>query len=134
MPETNEMKPLEPGQSRMVDLTKSTPRPDLKFYKAFALTFCRLNGTEYNGTFLVRRLTIGDRSRIGMRIAVLEGGMPNVDPEIHRINDMVATLDAALVQRPEDFKPAEMYDLDVLEAVYAEVAAFEATFRRPVEG
>ena len=92
---------------------------------------------RYSGHFTVKKLTIGDLSKLGARKAQLCGGMnydpdtgKGVDPGTAVLNEMIAHCEIALTDVPEWFRTDEISDVGVLNAVYEEVAAFEANFLR----
>jgi hypothetical protein len=124
---------LEKGESKVVDITKNKPRKDLQFYKVFTLTYKTLTGEVLEGTFTVKRLTVGDTTRVAVRVAQLGGGYA-VSDTAHMLNSMIAHLEVALVEKPSWFKADELYEMDIIAAVYSEVGKFEDSFRHPVEG
>lgn len=128
-PVPQDQQPLQPGEARVVDLTGATPRKDLPFYKAFALTYKDKQGKVWEGSFVIKRLSLADMTRMGMRAAQLDGGMTNIPDTIQMINRMVAHCEASFVEKPSWFDPEKMYDQELLAAIYSEVANFEGTFR-----
>lgn len=92
----------------------------------------------YTGTFTCKKLTIQDTARLGVRTAQLNGGMHfdddrpgyGVDSQTDSLNQMIAHLEIALLNKPAWFNLDEIIDLDLLGLVYKEVASFEAKFRR----
>jgi|3_EtaG_2_1085321.scaffolds.fasta_scaffold00110_32 hypothetical protein len=94
------------------------------------------SGDRYMGTFACKKLTIRDLSRLGHRKAELCGGHSynpetgkGIDPGTAMLNEMIAHCEIALISKPEWFDPENMTDLEVLNLVYKEVAAFEVNFR-----
>jgi hypothetical protein len=90
---------------------------------------------RYAGRFTVKKLTIGDLSRLGSRKAQLCGGMSydpetskGIDPGTAMLNEMIAHCEIALVDKPEWFDAEKIIDVGLLNAVYEEVASFEANF------
>lgn len=90
---------------------------------------------RYSGTFTTKKLTMGDLSMMGMRKAQMSAGFSHnpdngsgVDMATNLINEMIVHCEVALVQKPDWFDPRNLIDMDVLRAVYEEVASFEATF------
>jgi hypothetical protein len=85
----------------------------------------------YGGDFTVRRMTIGDMRRIGIRKAEMNGGQSTeaLDKSIGYVNAMLAHLEVALVKRPEWWKPDNFYSADLIAQVYEEVMKFEDSFR-----
>jgi len=113
--------------------------------KSFSIDyFSEADDRRYMGTFTVKKLTIGDLSRLGQRKAQLCGGL-SYDPESGKgvdaatamLNEMIAHCEISLITRPEWFNSDEITDVGLLNAVYEEVAAFESNFLRaksPIEG
>lgn len=98
-------------------------------------------GDEFEGQFTTKKLSIMDRSKIGVRRSQLSGGMYTVrdddgkptgqglDEDTDFLNHMIAHLEHALVQKPTWFKLEQIDDAAVLRKVYAEVIEFENSFR-----
>ena len=91
---------------------------------------------HYKGTFVTKKLTIGDYSQLGMRKAQLAGGYSfradtglGLDELTTMINEMIAHCEIALISKPDWFEPAKLTDLQVLRKVYEEVASYEAHFQ-----
>jgi hypothetical protein len=97
---------------------------------------------HYRGTFTVRKLTIGDLSKLGLIKAKMADGLSynestgmGIDDTTNAINEMLAHFELALIQKPEWFVPEDMIDLGILREVYSEVASFEADFlNRSIQG
>tara|TARA_R100001594_G_scaffold140155_1_gene185124 strand:- start:199 stop:693 length:495 start_codon:yes stop_codon:yes gene_type:complete len=98
-----------------------------------------VDGVRYQGNFTTKKLTIGDMLRMGTEMAQMTGGL-SYNPLTGRglpygqsvMAEMIAHCTVSLVQRPEWFnEPTKLTDIAILEAVYKEVDAFEASFRRP---
>jgi hypothetical protein len=102
-------------------------------------------GEDYDGTFTCKKLSIMDRSRIGVRKSQLCGGMycvrnddgnptgQGIDEDTDWLNFMIANLEVALVQKPVWFTwegDNAIDDPEILKKVYKEVAEFETSFRR----
>lgn len=85
------------------------------------------------GDFTIRRMTIGDVGRCGTELARLNGGVPEtaMDESALAINTMVAHFKFSIVKAPSWFKLDEIYNLEILNAVFAEVMAFQSSFRPP---
>ena len=97
--------------------------------------FSDMEDKRYAGTFSVKKLTIGDLSKLGARKAQLCGGMnydpdtgKGVDPGTAILNEMIAHCEIALTVVPEWFNVDALSDVGLLNAVYEEVAEFEANF------
>mgnify|MGYP003141036156 FL=1 len=90
---------------------------------------------RYSGRFTVKKLTIGDLSRLGSRKAQLCGGLSydpetskGIDPATAMLNEMIAHCEIALIDKPEWFDTDKITDVGLLNAIYEEVADFEANF------
>ena len=90
---------------------------------------------SFVGTFTVKKLTIGDLSRLGLIKARMADGLSynettgrGIDDTTNAINEMLAHFDVALIQKPEWFIPEELIDVGLIREVYSEVASFEANF------
>ncbi len=94
-------------------------------------------GTRLQGTFVCKRLSIMDRSRVNARMLQLNGGFhvtednPSMGPTdfMDNINSAIATLEVALVKAPAWWNLDNISDINVLAAVTKEVTAFENSFR-----
>jgi hypothetical protein len=104
------------------------------------------SGERLHGQFTSKKMSIMDRSRIGVRRSQLAGGMycvrdddgkatgQGIDSTTDWLNWMIATMEICLVQKPTWFNLAELDDLELLEKVFTEVMTFESSFRGPQDG
>lgn len=102
--------------------------------KPFHVHFQSADGAVYDGDFTNKILSLGQRSVVGALQAKFADGVPyeTLDYDTRRLNEMVAHLSVSLVRRPDWFKDiAGIYDVDLLQVVYAEVLTHEAEFRVP---
>jgi len=76
------------------------------------------SGEEFKGNFTLHRPTIGERIRIGVLEAQKLGGLANVDIYICNLTHMVATLEIIVDKSPVWWKPEEIRDLEVVQAVF----------------
>ena len=106
------------------------------FTKSFSIdVVSEMDRQRYMGTFTVKKLTLGDLSRLGARKAQLcagytvgvDGGS-NIDAGTSMLNEMIAHCEIALLSKPEWFDPEKLIDPALLNKVYEEVARFEANF------
>jgi len=95
----------------------------------------KMDDKNYVGTFTVKKLTIGDLSRLGLLKARMADGFSHsestgrgIDDTTNAINEMIAHFEVALIQKPDWFVPDDLIDLGILREVYGEVASFEADF------
>jgi len=105
--------------------------------KTFDISYkSKVDGKFYTGLFEVRKMTIGQQIKKGILKARLAEGNGHdyitgrgVQLHIENMIDMVAHLEIALVRKPEWCKDLlNFVDPAVLEEIYGEAAAFEASF------
>lgn len=90
----------------------------------------------YEGDFTIKRQGIMDYSRQQLRKLELNGGRYHVrdDPgagvpwSMEYFNEMISTLEITVLKAPDWWDLEEISDFEVMDAVYKEVTAFEATF------
>jgi hypothetical protein len=85
---------------------------------------------KYVGRFKVHHPSIIDKMNIGVLKTKMLQGLA-VDVVTDNIAHMTATLTFVLDDFPEWFKVNEIYDYEVLEAVYDEYAEWYNSFRKP---
>lgn len=95
---------------------------DLTNSWTFSIDMTVPSGETYKGTFTVHRPTIGERVRIGILEAQKLAGLNNVDVVTQGIVHMLATLEVVIDKAPVWWKPEELRDLEVLQAVWQEYA------------
>lgn len=108
----------------------------MKMTKTFHIDYhSKMDGRNYIGTFTVKKLTIGDLSRLGLLKAKMSDGFSHdinsgrgIDETTNAINEMMAHFEVALIQKPDWFVPDELIDMGIVREVYSEVASFEADF------
>lgn len=76
------------------------------------------SGETFKGTFALHRPTIGERLKIGVLEAQKLGGLANIDAYTSGIAHMVATLEVVVDKAPVWWKPEELRDLEVMQAVW----------------
>lgn len=93
------------------------------------------SGLPQAGTFVVKRLNLGEIRQVAIRKAQLNGGLPedSLSTNIVYMNGMLAHLELALTEVPEWWKPLEMFSGDIITDVYEEVMNFEDSFRGPTQ-
>lgn len=101
----------------------------IKYEQSFILDYVDADGKRWHGEFTCKRLTIGDIARRGVEKARLNMG-ENVDIMTDEINHRIAHCIVSLVKFPEWFEPMNMYDLEILYAVYGRAVEFHNSFRR----
>jgi len=98
---------------------------------SFAIHWEDGHGKLWSRTFVNKVPDIGTRQAIGVLRAKLAGNVPveSLDPMTQEINLMIAHLTYSLEKRPEWAENlAEIMDVRLLQAIYSEVLAHEATF------
>ena len=89
-------------------------------------------GKTWSGPFVSKILTLGEQSLVGTLRARLSGSVAYeaLDDFTKELNYLVANLSYSLKDRPEWAKDLrELDDIALLQALFAEVAKHEATFR-----
>jgi hypothetical protein len=76
------------------------------------------SGEPFKGKFVMHRPTIGERLKIGITEARELGGYMNVDALSSQLAHIVATFDIVVDENPPWFKAREIYEVEVLQAVY----------------
>jgi hypothetical protein len=97
-----------------------------------------VDGNLYEGQFTVRKLSIKDIARIGVRKTQLNGGYhydeanpgSGVTAETDWIHQMIAYLEVSLVQQPTWFNLDQIYDPKLLGDIFSKAAEFENNFFR----
>ena len=110
--------------------------------KVFHVEFqSELDDTTYQGTFTCKKLSISDRSRMGVVKAQLSGGLHydpakpgyGIDATTDDFNAVLAHLTVAITDAPDWWNLDEMSDVGIIYEVYKEVAEHEASFRKRPE-
>lgn len=91
---------------------------------------------QYRGKFVSKKLGIRDIAALGVRKAQLNGGMHHdpmspghgVDSDTDEFNNMIATLEVAIIEAPEWWNLDEISDVSLVATVFQEVMIFENTF------
>lgn len=76
------------------------------------------SGENFKGSFSVHRPTIGERIRIGVQEGRELQGLANVDFLTSNLAHILATLDVVVDSNPVWWKPRDLVDLEVMQAVY----------------
>ena len=101
-----------------------------------------VDGQRYHGQFTTEKLNIGRTIELGVRKTQLAAGL-SYNPESGRglpftqdlLCEMVAHCEVALIAKPSWFdNPLDLFDMEVLNAVYQEVIDFENQFRNRATG
>jgi len=99
-----------------------------------------------DGQFTLKRLSIMDRARLGVRKSQICGGMycvrddngkatgQGVDDMTDFFAEMLAHLEVGLAQKPQWFDVEEISDMGLIQEVYTHAVEFENTFFRRKDG
>jgi hypothetical protein len=113
-----------------------------KNQKTFVLEYTCEDGEVLEGQFTTKRLSVKDRSKVGVRKSQLSGGMycvrnddgdatgQGLDEDTDYMNSMIAHLEVALIQKPTWWDLDKLTDLGLVREVYEKVVNFEMTFFR----
>ena len=97
-----------------------------------------VNGNQtnvaYTGTFIYKRPTIGDRSRIDVMNKRLNGDLLTLENETMLFNEAISHLRFTLIEYPEWWKAAnlgmDLYDANVVVEIYNKCVDFEEVFMK----
>lgn len=110
-----------------------TPKTNLRSNREypFWIDWTSPSGKNYQGEFVNRVLSLGDKASAGVLRAKLGGGMPvsSLDDMTIEVNLIIAHLTFSLIKKPD--WAADLRSLDelaLLQVIYEEVASHEATF------
>jgi hypothetical protein len=118
------------------DKAPSEKAKGLKFTKSFFLEYVDDAGESWNGTFTVKRLTLGESAQVGVLRArmMADATIDAMDTYTLTLLDWIAWSKVGVVDAPDWFNPDDAYDAAVLQRVVKEGRAFEASFRKPRVG
>lgn len=130
---TDEMKAhIEAVAEKPVNETPPEDDPKLERSWPFPFRYVDGRGKVWSGDFRNKILDLGERRLVGIMRAQLAGGMPAnaLDPSTTELNYMLAHMTFSLEERPDWAKDLNaLLDIDLLGAIFEEVASHEATFR-----
>lgn len=95
-------------------------------------------GMNWTGKFLYRRPNLQERTMIDVMRVRLNGDLYTIDPDVKSFNEAISHLKFTLKESPQwwvdqDYG-SQMYDANVVLAVYEKCLAFEATWRATIHG
>lgn len=112
-------------------------------FHTFQIDFkSEVDGSRYQGNFMIRKLSILDQAKISRRKSELCGGMycvrdkddkptgQGIDEWTEWLNHMIALLETSIETAPQWWNLEEIYDESLLVAVFGEVMSYENSFRR----
>jgi len=110
----------------MVDTVEKSEKinKDLSNSHTFTINMKVGSGETYEGTFTIRRPTVGERIRISVLEAQELGGLQNVDIFGSNLAHMVATFIVLIDKSPVWWKPRDLRDVEVLREVYQKYVEF----------
>jgi hypothetical protein len=96
-------------------------------------------GKVFEGTFTTKKLSVKELGWVSVRRAQLNGGMyydedkpgTGIDEQTDWLNQAIAHCEVSLKQVPTWWNLDELYDIDLLLAVYKKVVEFENSFSSP---
>jgi len=100
---------------------------------SFTIEMSGSTGEIYAGSFTVHRPTMGEMMRIGVAEAQQLGGLSNVDVSTSMLAHMIATLEVVVDLSPTWWKPRDMRDVEVVQAVYEKYIDYLREFQGRTE-
>lgn len=99
---------------------------------SFTISMVDSLGEPLSGSFTVHRPNMGELLRIGVSEARDLGGMTNVDLETSMLAHIIVTLEVIVDLNPTWWKPREIRDVEVLQAVYGKYLDYLREFQNRV--
>jgi hypothetical protein len=93
-------------------------KKDLLNTHTFNIDITVPSGENFKGSFSVHRPTIGERIRIGVQEGRELQGLINVDMLTSNLAHILSTLEIVVDTFPVWWKPRDLKDMEVLQAVY----------------
>ena len=129
-----ELKQEIQDQAAEIEKQPGDPKENARLKKEYPFSFSWTDrlGKTWTGNFVNKILSIGDRQGVGVLRAKLSGGIPadSLDPLTTEINLIIAHLTYSLIERPDWAKNlTELDSVPLIQAIYGEVMAHEATFQ-----
>jgi hypothetical protein len=97
---------------------------------SFQIDFDSATGEKLSGTFIVHRPTMGERIQIGVIEAQLLGGLSNVDVFTSSLAHWISYLEVVIDQAPKWWKPRELHEPEVVQAVFDKYIDYLQKFQR----
>ncbi len=104
-------------------------KKDLVNTHTFAIDVTVPSGENFKGTFVVHRPTIGERIRIGVQEGRELQGLANVDFLTSNLAHILSTLELVIDTYPNWWKPRDLMDMEVLQAVYQKYVDYLQEFQ-----
>jgi hypothetical protein len=138
LPQNVQAQPYQGGPAAHPQLNGLQAAPIPRTQTFFIDYRSTMDGSQFQGQFTTKKLTVRDVSSIGVRKVQLNGGYYydenrpglGIDPQTDFLNSMIAHLEIALIQSPLNFKVDEIIDTGLLAAIYTKVMEFENSFFR----
>lgn len=93
---------------------------------------------NWAGKFRYKRPTLYERSQIEVMKARLNGDLVTIDPTISAFNEAISHLRYTLIESPDWWKEVDyggqLYDTNVVNAVYEKCIQFESEWEKRVKG
>jgi len=93
-------------------------KKDLLNSHTFTVDVTVPSGENFKGSFTVHRPTIGERIRLGVQEGRELQGLANVDFLTSNLAHILSTLEVVVDSCPVWWKPRDLRDLEVVQAVY----------------
>ena len=120
---------MQDERDRVSELVQELIVGGKKVQHQFSIDYTDLQGNKFEGFFTVHRPTIGEKIRIGVLDSRLRQEL-DVDIYTGNMSYMVATLLVVVDHSPDWWKPAQIYDFDLLAKVYNTYIKWNNTFFR----
>ena len=106
-------------------------KKDLLNTHAFNIDITVASGENFKGSFVLHRPTIGERIRIGVQEGRELQGLINVDMLTSNLAHILSTLEIVVDTFPVWWKPRDLKDMEVLQAVYEKYIDYLQEFQGP---
>lgn len=122
---------VESGETKIIDVSKTISGKTLPMEWNLHVYYRDMNGMIWAGDITAKRLNNRDIMQVGVLSARLAGGMAlaSLDENTQRLVQMMAYIAIAIKKAPAWWQPEDMYDNNVVAAVYNYLSEKELTFR-----
>jgi hypothetical protein len=104
-------------------------KKDLLNTHSFTIDVTVPSGENFKGQFTLHRPTIGERIRIGVQEGRELQGLANVDMLTSNLAHILSTLEVVVDTYPVWWKPRDLKDMEVLQAVYEKYVDYLQEFQ-----
>jgi len=88
------------------------------------------DGEKFSGTFVIKRASIMDSTRISKMKSILLGGLPPINAGEDYQAEVIAHLQIVVKESPPWWDLENLYEFGIADGLYKEVKSFEDTFRK----